>query len=94
LIDGYDGGASGLKRTQTAAEAYRNEGESDIRSGRGLAPDRARLDWLGIMGVAGLYDIDLDRSGMAMVGLMYGLLGVLSAVGGWAALRKSRRTEK
>jgi hypothetical protein len=46
------------------------------------------------MGVAGLYDIDLDRSGMAMVGLMYGLLGVLSAVGGWAALRKSRRTEK
>jgi hypothetical protein len=49
---------------------------------------------VGIMGVAGLYDIDLDRSGMAMVGLMYELLGVLSAAGGWAALRKSRRTEK
>jgi hypothetical protein len=49
---------------------------------------------VGVMGAAGLYDIDLDRSGMAMVGLMYGLLGVLSAVGGWAALRKSRRTEK
>jgi hypothetical protein len=48
---------------------------------------------VGIMGFAGLYDIDLDRRGMAEVGLMYGLLGVLSAAGGWAGLRKLRRTE-
>jgi hypothetical protein len=44
-----------------------------------------------IAGFAGRYDIDLDRAGMAMVGFVYGLIGLLFGAGGWALLRKSRR---
>ena len=46
---------------------------------------------VAVLGFAGRYDIDADRSGMAMVGAAYGLIGVLLAVGGWRLLKRPRR---
>ena len=45
---------------------------------------------VGVMGFLGLYDIDADRSGMAIVGLAYGSLGALLALGGWRLVRRER----
>jgi hypothetical protein len=51
----------------------------------------AALMFVGVWGFAGRYDIDADRSGIAVVGLVYGLLGALLAFGGWRLLRHRRR---
>lgn len=62
-----------------------------IASGALLLMLGAALIFVGVLGFAGRYDIDADRTGMALVGGMYGLIGLLLAVGGWQLFKHGRR---